>query len=42
VLELGDWGIREARWGDLEIVHSWRDFLNDPTHYLRYLLAADD
>ena len=42
VLELGEWGIREARWADLEIVHSWRDFLNDPTHYLRYLLAADD
>jgi predicted ATPase len=42
LLELGDWGIREAEWGDLEIVHSWRDFLNDPTQYLRYLLADDD
>ena len=42
VLELGDWGIREARWADLEIVHSWRDFLNDPTQHLRYLLADDD
>ena len=42
VLELGDWGIREARWDDLEIVHSWRDFLNDPTQHLRYLLADDD
>jgi predicted ATPase len=42
VLELGDWGIREARWGDLEIVHSWRDFLNDPTQHLRYLLADDE
>jgi predicted ATPase len=42
VLELGDWGIREARWDDLEIVHSWRDFLNDPTQHLRYLLTDDD
>jgi predicted ATPase len=42
VLELGDWGIREARWDDLEIVHSWRDFLNNPTQHLRYLLADDD
>ena len=42
VLELGDWGIREARWDDLEIVHSWRDFLNDPAQHLRYLLADDD
>jgi predicted ATPase len=42
VLELGDWGIREARWGDLEIVHSWRDFLNDPTQHLRYLLSDDE
>jgi predicted ATPase len=42
VLELGDWGIRPARWEDLEIVHSWRDFLNDPELYLRYLLADGD
>jgi predicted ATPase len=41
LLELGDWGIREVEWGDLEIVHSWRDFLNDPTQHLRYLLADD-
>ena len=42
VLELGGWGIREARWADLEIVHSWRDFLNDPALHLRYLLADDE
>jgi predicted ATPase len=41
LLELGDWGIREAAWTDLEIVHSWRDFLNEPAQYLRYLLADD-
>ena len=42
VLELGDWGIRQAEWADLEIVHSWRDFLNDPTQFLRYLLSDDE
>ena len=42
LLELGDWGIREAEWADLEIVHSWRDFLNDPAQHLRYLLADDE
>ncbi len=42
VLELGEWGIRPARWADLEIVRSWRDFLNDPGLYLRYLLAGGD
>jgi predicted ATPase len=42
LLELGDWGIRPASWGELEIVHSWRDFLNGPAPFLRYLLADDD
>lgn len=38
IFELGDWGIRQTRWEDLNIVHYWRDFLNDPDMYLRYLL----
>ncbi len=42
ILELGEWGIRPARWADLEIVQSWRGFLNDPALYLRYLLADED
>jgi len=42
LLELGDWGIRPARWADLETVRSWRDFLNDPALYLRYLLSDED
>jgi predicted ATPase len=42
ILELGEWGIRPARWADLGIVHSWRDFLNDPELYLRYLLADEE
>jgi predicted ATPase len=39
ILELGEWGTRPARWEDLEIVNSWRDFLGDPGLYLRYLLS---
>ena len=41
VLELGDWGIRPARWADLDIVQEWRGFLNDPQLYLRHLLTGD-
>lgn len=42
ILELGEWGIRAARWEDLEIVQSWRDFLADPGLYLRYLLSDEE
>jgi predicted ATPase len=41
LLEVGDWGIRPARWADLETVQSWRGFLDDPALYLRHLLADD-
>lgn len=39
ILELGEWGIRPSRWADLELVASWRGFLEDPGLYLRHLLA---
>ena len=42
LLELGDWGIRRARFDDLELVRSWREFLEAPERYTRHLLAADD
>ena len=42
IFELGDWGLRPAQWTDLEIVKTWRDFLDDPTLFLRYLLADED
>lgn len=38
ILEVGEWGIREAEWDDLEIVRHWRSFLGDPGRYLRHLL----
>ena len=42
ILELGDWGIRPARWADLEIVQSWRYFLGNPDRFLRYLLSDEE
>jgi len=41
ILELGEWGLRPARWEDLELVQSWRGFLGDPALYLRHLLRDD-
>jgi predicted ATPase len=39
LLETGEWGIRRARFDDLELVRSWREFLEQPGRYLRHLLA---
>jgi predicted ATPase len=41
ILELGDWGIRPARWEELHLVGAWRRFLTDPASYFRYLFADD-
>ena len=38
VLELGERGMRETRWEDLELVHHWRAYLDSPRRYLRHLL----
>lgn len=38
ILELGDWGMRQASWEQLELVESWRQFLGRPDSFLRYLL----
>jgi predicted ATPase len=40
ILEVGDWGLREARWEDLELVGHWKRFLEVPQAYLRHL--SDD
>jgi predicted ATPase len=39
LLEVGDWGIRRVDTPEeLELVRNWRDFLEAPPRYLRYLL----
>jgi predicted ATPase len=38
ILELGDWGMRPARWDGLELVGHWRSFLHEPGSYFRHLL----
>ena len=35
--EVGDWGLRESAWEDLELVQHWRAFLDTPDRYLRHL-----
>lgn len=39
ILELGEWGIRAARWDELHLIGHWRRFLTDPASYYRHLLA---
>lgn len=38
--EVGEWGLRESAWEDLDLVVSWRGFLDAPERYLRHLLGA--
>lgn len=38
ILELGEWGIRRTCWDELELVRSWRSFLDDPAVFFRHLL----
>ncbi len=40
ILEVGDWGLRETSWDDLELVWHWKRFLDAPQAYLRHL--SDD
>ncbi len=39
LLEMGEWGIRPAAYDELDLVRSWRTFLDGPDAYLRHLLA---
>lgn len=41
ILELGDWGIRETLWEDLELVYHHRSYLQSPERYLRHLFDED-
>ncbi|WP_375477238.1 AAA family ATPase [uncultured Jatrophihabitans sp.] len=38
ILEVGEWGLRRVAWEDLELVQNWRDFLGDPSIFLRQVL----
>ena len=38
ILELGEWGIRESSWDDLQVVGEWRSYLAAPERYLNPLL----
>ncbi|MGL3150948.1 AAA family ATPase [Microbacterium sp. A82] len=35
--ELGDWGMRRSEYDDLNLVRTWRGFLDSPERYLRHL-----
>jgi predicted ATPase len=37
LLEVGEWGLRETAWEDLDLVWHWRRFLSTPEAYTRHL-----
>ncbi len=39
LLEVGEWGLRETTWEDLDLVWHWKRFLDSPEAYLRHLRA---
>lgn len=39
IVEVGEWGLRESSWDDLELVGHWRSYLASPERYLRHLLG---
>ncbi|SPL95450.1 putative ABC transporter [[Actinomadura] parvosata subsp. kistnae] len=41
IVELGENGIQNATWEDLQLVDDWRRFLAKPGSYLRYVLESD-
>jgi hypothetical protein len=40
IRELGEWGIRQSSWEDLELVRSRRSLLDAPERFLRHLRPA--
>ena len=38
ILEIGEWGIRETSWHELELVSYWRSYLDEPMRYLRHVV----
>ncbi|MGA7206529.1 MAG: AAA family ATPase [Specibacter sp.] len=37
IYEVGEWGLRPNDWEDLELVRSWRSFMDAPQRFLKYL-----
>ncbi|MFD1714779.1 AAA family ATPase [Amnibacterium flavum] len=37
IYEVGEWGLRESVWDDLDLVRSWRSFLDAPDRFLRLI-----
>jgi len=37
LIEVGEWGMRQAAYDRLELVRSWREFLAGPDRYVKYL-----
>lgn len=42
IIEVGEWGLRETTWEELELVHHWKAYLDAPRRYLRHTLAPDE
>jgi predicted ATPase len=38
LLEVGEWGLRETSWEELERVQHWKRYLDAPERYLRHVL----
>ena len=38
ILEVGEWGLRESTWDELELVQHWKRYLDEPQRYLRHVL----
>ncbi len=37
IYEVGSWGLRRNGWDDLELVKSWRSFMDAPQRFLKYI-----
>ena len=38
IIEVGEWGLRDTTWDDLDLVMHWRSYLRSPERYLRHVL----
>jgi len=39
-IEMGEWGLRRTEWADLDLVRSWRGFLEAPGRWFHHLLGT--